>query len=344
VVWMFRSFSRANELVPAVTAILERRLRHHAELAKVANPEIRAEMRARLDRLAAIQGRQRVVADLARDVRFHYFDEPLLEVVVAEEYARAERDLDALLDDPDGADWAERIDRLVACPQPLRAVLLRRWRGSSDAGLRRALLEIYVRRFYRIRELRDLAVKEHDGRLLGTADYDYEGKAIHLVTAYAPLVELPELSRAIAGHLAAADAGRLVVVDLALWRQDETTNVDTVIAEADKLLASCDFGRLLHRLDLTVTTVEGAVQAGMGFVILQQLLSYLPQRVQGIEFVLFALGATTYAMHPEGIVEYQKRRWMARVERLWDAWDRRRAGSTPESGTPAPMVAQESNA
>ncbi|MBV8177911.1 MAG: ATP-grasp domain-containing protein, partial [Mycobacterium sp.] len=254
VVWMFRSFSRVNEVVPAVSAILERRLRHHAELAHLAD----AEMRARLDRLAAIQGRQRVVADLARDVRFHYFDEPLLAVAVGEEYARVERDLDALHDDPDGADRAERIDRLVACPQPLRAVLLRRWRSSSDAGERRVLLEVYVRRFYRIRELRDLAFDQRDGRLLATADYDFEGRPIHLVAAYAPLTELPELSRAIAGHLGTVDVGRQVVVDLALWRHGETADIDAVVAEAEKLLADCDFGRLLHRLDLTVTTVEGA--------------------------------------------------------------------------------------
>ena len=93
--------------------------------------------------------------------------------------------------------------------------------AASDPGLRRALLEVYTRRFYRIRELRDLAVGEHDGRLLGTADYDYEGQPIHLVTAYAPLTELPELSRAIAGHLATVDIGRQVVVDLALWRHGE---------------------------------------------------------------------------------------------------------------------------
>jgi acetyl/propionyl-CoA carboxylase alpha subunit/acetyl-CoA carboxylase carboxyltransferase component len=254
VVWMFRSFSRVADLVPAVTAILGRRLRHHAELAHLAD----AEMRARLDRLAAIQGRQRVVADLARDVRFHYFDEPLLDVAVAEHYAEVERDLDALRDYPDDADRADRIDRLVACPQPLRGELLRRWRGSSDPGLRRAVLEVYTRRFYRIRELRDLAFSERDGRLLSTADYDFEGQPIHLITAYAPLVELPELSRAIAGHLGAPDVGRQVVVDLALWRDGEKADVDTVIAEAEKLLADCDFGRVLRRLDLTVTTVEGA--------------------------------------------------------------------------------------
>ncbi|MGH9089463.1 MAG: ABC transporter permease subunit [Acidimicrobiales bacterium] len=65
-----------------------------------------------------------------------------------------------------------------------------------------------------------------------------------------------------------------------------------------------------------VGTVEGAVQAAFGFVVLQQLLQYAPQRFSGITFVLFAVGALTYAAHPEGMVEVQKRRWTGRVERL----------------------------
>ncbi len=32
--------------------------------------------------------------------------------------------------------------------------------------------------------------------------------------------------------------------------------------------------------------------------------------------VFFAFGALTYAAHPEGILEYQKRRWTLRFERL----------------------------
>jgi len=256
VIWMFRSFRRVADVVPAVTAILERRLRHHAELAHLADEQ----MRARLDRLAAMQGRQRVVAELARDVRFHYFDEPLLQVTIAEEYARAERDLDALGDRITDTERAERIGRLVACAQPLRAELLRRWRGSADAGVRRALLEVYTRRFYRIRELSELKIGEHDGRLLGSADYHYEGRPVHLVTAYARLQELPELSGTIAGHLAAlandSGAERNVVVDLALWRHGEATE-DAVVAETAELLSDCDFGHRLHRLDLTVTTVDG---------------------------------------------------------------------------------------
>ncbi len=67
-----------------------------------------------------------------------------------------------------------------------------------------------------------------------------------------------------------------------------------------------------------VRTVEGAIQAGMGFVVLQQLLSYLPGRwgSGGLTIVLFAFSALTYASHPEGVVEYQKRLWTERVERL----------------------------
>ncbi|HTX63445.1 MAG TPA: ABC transporter permease, partial [Acidimicrobiales bacterium] len=64
-----------------------------------------------------------------------------------------------------------------------------------------------------------------------------------------------------------------------------------------------------------VGTVEGAMQAGIGLVVVQQLLQYAPQRLQGLTFVLFALGALTYAAHPEGIVELEKRRWTERAER-----------------------------
>jgi branched-chain amino acid transport system permease protein len=67
-----------------------------------------------------------------------------------------------------------------------------------------------------------------------------------------------------------------------------------------------------------VGSIEGAIQAGMGYVIIQQLLSYLPSRYggTGLTFVLFAFGALTYAAHPEGILEFQKRRWTMRFERL----------------------------
>ncbi len=73
-----------------------------------------------------------------------------------------------------------------------------------------------------------------------------------------------------------------------------------------------------------VKTVEGAINAGMAYVILEQLLSYIPNhpawlhRFSGIEILLFALGALGYVIHPEGVVEFQKRFWTERIARMLD--------------------------
>jgi branched-chain amino acid transport system permease protein len=68
-----------------------------------------------------------------------------------------------------------------------------------------------------------------------------------------------------------------------------------------------------------VATVEGAIQAGIGFVVTEHILStYLPARLGGnsLTIVLFAFGALQYAKHPEGILEFQKRRSTLYFERL----------------------------
>jgi branched-subunit amino acid ABC-type transport system permease component len=70
----------------------------------------------------------------------------------------------------------------------------------------------------------------------------------------------------------------------------------------------------------SVTTVEGAIQAGVGFFVTEQILTtVLPARIGAgsLTVALFAFGALTYAAHPEGVLEYQKRRWNQRFERLF---------------------------
>ncbi len=68
-----------------------------------------------------------------------------------------------------------------------------------------------------------------------------------------------------------------------------------------------------------VATVEGAIQAGIGFVVIEQILTYLPARAGGtsLTIVLFAFGALQYAKHPEGVLEFQKRKGTQRFERLF---------------------------
>ncbi len=79
VMWLFRSFARLAELHGVVIAILQRRLEHRARC--VVGP---AEARPARPAGRATQGRQQAVADLARDMLFHFFDEPSMEAAASE--------------------------------------------------------------------------------------------------------------------------------------------------------------------------------------------------------------------------------------------------------------------
>jgi acetyl-CoA carboxylase carboxyltransferase component len=259
--WMFRSFSRVPEAAPYVAAILERRLAQ----ATTRVPSADRETRQRLERLAAAaEGRQQLVADLARDVLFHWFDEPVLDAVTAEVAREMAEHLGALRADPSRTDRADRLDRLVWCPQPLRGMLLDAWLSAAEdtspaaEAFRTALMEVYARRFYRIRELHGLDHSKPGAEVpLVFADYELQGLPVHLVVGYAPLADLPTLAAAVAEHLADVDPEREPVVDLVLWREDSMPPVDEMSRHVQALLEGCDFGRSLHRLDLTITSLAG---------------------------------------------------------------------------------------
>src|SRR5206468_539814 len=98
-----------------------------------------------------------------------------------------------------------------------------------------------------------------DGYLVGITDYDVAGKQIHLVTGFAPLPQLPDLSRAVAQHLSGVGQERKVVVDLLTWREGDTPDIEALAGEVQGLLAGCRFDRPLWRLDVTVTSTAGEV-------------------------------------------------------------------------------------
>ncbi len=80
-----------------------------------------------------------------------------------------------------------------------------------------------------------------------------------------------------------------------------------------------------------VSTIEGAIQAGIAFTVIQYLLqNYAPAQLSGLTIVIFAFGALTYTKHPQGVLEYQKRTWTLRFQR----WVFRTGGS--DGGTEAP--------
>jgi len=65
---------------------------------------------------------------------------------------------------------------------------------------------------------------------------------------------------------------------------------------------------------LGARTVEGAIQAGLAIAFVPEILKALHVS-PSYQFILFGLGAVTYARHPEGIVEANKRKSLAFVQR-----------------------------
>ncbi len=261
---LFRSFTRVVELTPVVSAILQRRIDHRDALLALSD----AAMKARFERLtAATQGRQQIVADLARDLRFHYFDEPPMEAAAADLRAEMAGHLAHLAQRPDSADRAIRIDRLVWCPQPMRSLLEACWRNdtSSSPALRHLVLEVHIRRYYRICRLGEIAFGRADGLEFAVVDYTLDGEVVRLIVGYLPLGQLPSWSAALAPHLAGIDAGRSIVVDVATWHDGEHADIAGTAKQVGEILAACAFGRTLQRVDVAVASTAQRAAHSVSF-------------------------------------------------------------------------------
>jgi acetyl/propionyl-CoA carboxylase alpha subunit/acetyl-CoA carboxylase carboxyltransferase component len=254
---MYRSLGRLQTVAPAIMAILDRWRRQRERLTAA----MTAERLSVLDRLiASARGRQQEVCDLATEVRFGYVDGPLIKRARDQVYAEMDGYLDELAARPSDERYRELTARLVWCPQPMRAVLRDRYR-TADPATRARLLEVRARRFYRIRDLTSLR-SETFGRYLTCLARYREGTDttpsadVHLISAYVPLEDLPAFAGEVRAHLRAVPADQRVVVDIESWRTSPRTDADAMAAEIEGLLTRADFGHLLDRLDITVTSAS----------------------------------------------------------------------------------------
>ncbi|HEY5164369.1 MAG TPA: hypothetical protein VIJ44_00320, partial [Acidimicrobiia bacterium] len=108
-----------------------------------------------------------------------------------------------------------------------------------------------------IRDLHGLDFDTRDGLDLSYAHYEHNDLQIHVAVGYLPMGDLPTASRVIARHLAENARDRDVVLDLVMWSPGPRPEVEVTAKAAADLLAECDFGRPLHRIDLTITWLEG---------------------------------------------------------------------------------------
>ena len=249
---LFLSQQRAATARPAVVAILDRRL----ELADELAGRVGDDLREALDRLVrASEGRDPVLADLARDVRFRYFDEPVIAHARERAYAEMDEHIAALAADPAAPDRERRVAALVACAWPLAPMLTARMRDAG-AELRRLLREIVARRFYRVRTLEGFSEATLDRHPFLLARYRREGPCRHLATAYVALSELEGAARAFADWAASVPGGDVAVADLYVDPPAGTPAGAALAEQLHATLAHVVLPASVHRMVVTVCRPE----------------------------------------------------------------------------------------
>lgn len=245
---------------PPVLALLERLLERGPEAPENGSEELRD----LLDRLIdETQGREPAVHDLAREARYRLFDRPILLAARERTLAGVEEDLRALAAPAaDPGDRADRIGSLVESPLPLHALLSQRFVDAPPA-LREAILEAMVRRYYRVRNLHDLAVVPGNERPFLTADYEHPRARVRLLALHA---DGPDIAAALdeAARLAAeverdgrdGRDGRELALDLYVWRPDNASP-EEVAGEIAARLAAPGFPPDLRRVALCVASPDG---------------------------------------------------------------------------------------
>jgi acetyl/propionyl-CoA carboxylase alpha subunit/acetyl-CoA carboxylase carboxyltransferase component len=233
---VFRVFLAQQRSAPdlsIVTAILQR---WHTEPAP--DDDRAVQVRELLDRVVlATQLRFPAVGDLARSVRFRWFDQPVVDRERAETLAGVPDEVEYLAADPDAPDRAERMDSLAAIPEPIVGFLSERLQAGVPA--REPLLEVLIRRHYREYALHELRSLQIDGRPVTVADYVLDDRPTHLVSTVGRFDELDassSLGRAIGDQIAARSSDQQGVVDLYLaWPDAPDDPEERRVALLDRL-------------------------------------------------------------------------------------------------------------
>jgi acetyl-CoA carboxylase carboxyltransferase component/biotin carboxyl carrier protein len=253
---IFLAQQRSSPDLSIVTAILQR---WHVEPAP--DDDRAVQIRELLDRLVlATQLRFAAVGDLARSVRFRWFDQPVVDRERAEALADVPDEVEYLAANPDAPDRAERMDALAAIPERIVSFLSDRVQEGVPA--REPLLEVLIRRHYREYDLRDLQSLQVDARPVTVADYVLDERPTHLVSTLGTFAELDpdsSLSRAISDHVAAHDATQQSVVDLYIAWPDAPADADDACATLLEKFAALPFAQSVRRVAVGVCCPDRAV-------------------------------------------------------------------------------------
>ncbi len=257
---IFLAHQRATSQLPAVAALLTRLLREADELPQV----VRQELRQTLDRLiVATQLRHPTIGDLARSVRFSCFDRPSIEAARERAHSAVREQLDILAASPGEPDYAKRIDAVVASPYPLIGLLGERL--TPGIGPDEPMLEVLTRRYYKIRELRDVSRVALGGRQFVTASYDRDGRQVRLVTTLADATQIGEAAAGIGAILGDQAPGIDTVADIYVAWAGTPADLDVIANRLAGDLSAAALPQAVRRVAVAVSDPTGGTDRHFTF-------------------------------------------------------------------------------
>ena len=146
-----------------------------------------------LDRLVvATQLRYPAVGDLARAVRYRYFEEPVVrenrEVILGRRPPGCWPSWRTTGVSGDDDEAMRRVEALVESPEPLIRLLAQR--AERESTIPDPVVEVLTRRYYRSRDLQNVHSEMFAGRSAVFADYDLRGARLHLLAWMGPVRDL----------------------------------------------------------------------------------------------------------------------------------------------------------
>jgi acetyl-CoA carboxylase carboxyltransferase component len=118
--------------------------------------------------------------------------------------------------------------------------------------MRDVMLEALTLRYYRIRDLTNFHCGAVDGRSYASAEYDHEGKRIHVFTTHAEYSHLSEAARTMFPMIAAVPADHDIVIDFYVFHSGRLSDPDSTQQEVHAVLNQAGFPRSIRRVVVTV--------------------------------------------------------------------------------------------
>ncbi len=241
---IFLSQQRIDDQLPVVTGLLNR----WAETGQpdAATPEGFEDALERL--VVATQSRYPVVGDVARSLRYRLFEEPRITAAREKVYDRARGSVAYLAATPDAADRAERLEELVAGPEPLLDPLADAINGDGTGA--REFLEVVTRRYYKIRDLQQVQSYLVGTRPVVTGTFELRGDQLDLISSVG---EVEQLATVLADLQPVAEGmSGQIVLDLYLSWPGRPADADAMSEQLRTALEQAPWVTGIRRVTVTM--------------------------------------------------------------------------------------------